>query len=145
MFGPALTLVLALASSAVIASPTVDNVYKRAVASLTLRPLLSHSISLNLSMRTTPTVVLSHFPPPKRMMSRLRLTTSPKSSSSARTISRCSTPSLILLVSPMLWCTYDQWFPYCQPQASIHVKNGKVTSFSSSLVQLSTFPKAISQ
>ncbi|KAJ1332229.1 hypothetical protein BSLG_010821 [Batrachochytrium salamandrivorans] len=34
MFGPALTLVLALASSAVIASPTVDNVYKRAVASL---------------------------------------------------------------------------------------------------------------
>ncbi|KAH6567906.1 hypothetical protein BASA60_008863 [Batrachochytrium salamandrivorans] len=34
MFGPALTLVLALASSAVIAAPTVDNVYKRAVASL---------------------------------------------------------------------------------------------------------------
>ncbi|KAH6586928.1 hypothetical protein BASA50_000292 [Batrachochytrium salamandrivorans] len=34
MFGPALTLVLALVSSAVIASPTVDNVYKRAVASL---------------------------------------------------------------------------------------------------------------
>ncbi|KAH9254983.1 hypothetical protein BASA81_006928 [Batrachochytrium salamandrivorans] len=34
MFGPALTLVLALASSTVIAAPTVDNVYKRAVASL---------------------------------------------------------------------------------------------------------------
>ncbi|KAH9274465.1 hypothetical protein BASA83_003097 [Batrachochytrium salamandrivorans] len=34
MFGPALTLVLALASSAVIAAPTADNVYKRAVASL---------------------------------------------------------------------------------------------------------------
>ncbi|KAH6573813.1 hypothetical protein BASA62_002745 [Batrachochytrium salamandrivorans] len=34
MFGPALTLVLALVSSAVIAVPTVDNVYKRAVASL---------------------------------------------------------------------------------------------------------------
>ncbi|KAH6559989.1 hypothetical protein BASA50_006630 [Batrachochytrium salamandrivorans] len=34
MFGPALTLVLALASSTVIASPTVDNVYKRAVSSL---------------------------------------------------------------------------------------------------------------
>ncbi|KAH9273365.1 hypothetical protein BASA83_004367 [Batrachochytrium salamandrivorans] len=34
MFGPALTLVLALASSTVIASPTVNNVYKRAVASL---------------------------------------------------------------------------------------------------------------
>ncbi|KAH6590685.1 hypothetical protein BASA50_009211 [Batrachochytrium salamandrivorans] len=34
MFGPALTLILALASSTVIAVPTVDNVYKRAVASL---------------------------------------------------------------------------------------------------------------
>ncbi|KAJ1330201.1 hypothetical protein BSLG_010720 [Batrachochytrium salamandrivorans] len=34
MFGPALTLVLALASSAVIAAPTADNVYERAVASL---------------------------------------------------------------------------------------------------------------
>ncbi|KAH6576909.1 hypothetical protein BASA60_004311 [Batrachochytrium salamandrivorans] len=34
MFGPALTLVLALASSTAIAAPTVDNVYKRAVASL---------------------------------------------------------------------------------------------------------------
>ncbi|KAH9264450.1 hypothetical protein BASA83_012093 [Batrachochytrium salamandrivorans] len=34
MFGPAFTLVLALASSTVIAAPTVDNVYKRAVASL---------------------------------------------------------------------------------------------------------------
>ncbi|KAH6586172.1 hypothetical protein BASA50_000637 [Batrachochytrium salamandrivorans] len=34
MFGPALTLVLALASSTVIAAPMVDNVYKRAVASL---------------------------------------------------------------------------------------------------------------
>ncbi|KAH9270666.1 hypothetical protein BASA83_007275 [Batrachochytrium salamandrivorans] len=34
MFGPALTLVLALASSAVIAVPTFNNVYKRAVASL---------------------------------------------------------------------------------------------------------------
>ncbi|KAH6571489.1 hypothetical protein BASA60_007135 [Batrachochytrium salamandrivorans] len=34
MFGPALTLVLALASSTVIAVPMVDNVYKRAVASL---------------------------------------------------------------------------------------------------------------
>ncbi|KAH9249220.1 hypothetical protein BASA81_013069 [Batrachochytrium salamandrivorans] len=34
MFGPALTLVLALASSAVIAVPMIDNVYKRAVASL---------------------------------------------------------------------------------------------------------------
>ncbi|KAH9255876.1 hypothetical protein BASA81_006050 [Batrachochytrium salamandrivorans] len=34
MFGPALTLVLALVSSAVIAAPTADNVYKRAVASL---------------------------------------------------------------------------------------------------------------
>ncbi|KAH6588377.1 hypothetical protein BASA50_010765 [Batrachochytrium salamandrivorans] len=34
MFGPALTLVLALASSTVIAAPTADNVYKRAVASL---------------------------------------------------------------------------------------------------------------
>ncbi|KAH9272728.1 hypothetical protein BASA83_004930 [Batrachochytrium salamandrivorans] len=34
MFGPALTLVLALASSAVIAVPTVNNVYKRSIASL---------------------------------------------------------------------------------------------------------------
>ncbi|KAH6570731.1 hypothetical protein BASA62_004146 [Batrachochytrium salamandrivorans] len=34
MFGPALTLVLALASSTVIAVPTVDNAYKRAVTSL---------------------------------------------------------------------------------------------------------------
>ncbi|KAH6579833.1 hypothetical protein BASA50_008037 [Batrachochytrium salamandrivorans] len=34
MFGPALTLVLALVSSAVIAVPMVDNVYKRAVDSL---------------------------------------------------------------------------------------------------------------
>ncbi|KAH6562120.1 hypothetical protein BASA62_009387 [Batrachochytrium salamandrivorans] len=34
MFGPALTLVLALVSSTVIAVPMVDNVYKRAVASL---------------------------------------------------------------------------------------------------------------
>ncbi|KAJ1327150.1 hypothetical protein BSLG_010846 [Batrachochytrium salamandrivorans] len=34
MFGPALTLVLALASSSVIAVPMIDNVYKRAVASL---------------------------------------------------------------------------------------------------------------
>ncbi|KAH6585732.1 hypothetical protein BASA50_001067 [Batrachochytrium salamandrivorans] len=34
MLGPALTLVLALASSAVIAVPTFNNVYKRAVASL---------------------------------------------------------------------------------------------------------------
>ncbi|KAJ1336868.1 hypothetical protein BSLG_010825 [Batrachochytrium salamandrivorans] len=34
MFGPALTLVLALASSAVIAIPTVNNVYKRAATSL---------------------------------------------------------------------------------------------------------------
>ncbi|KAH6572484.1 hypothetical protein BASA50_000561 [Batrachochytrium salamandrivorans] len=34
MFGPALTLILALVSSAVIAVPTVNNVYKRAVASL---------------------------------------------------------------------------------------------------------------
>ncbi|KAH6600184.1 hypothetical protein BASA50_002509 [Batrachochytrium salamandrivorans] len=34
MFGPALTLVLALVSSAVIAVPTVNNVYKRSAASL---------------------------------------------------------------------------------------------------------------
>ncbi|KAH6593588.1 hypothetical protein BASA61_004237 [Batrachochytrium salamandrivorans] len=34
MFGPALTLILVLVSSAVIAVPTVNNVYKRAVASL---------------------------------------------------------------------------------------------------------------
>ncbi|KAH9268458.1 hypothetical protein BASA83_009300 [Batrachochytrium salamandrivorans] len=34
MFVPALTLILALVSSAVIAAPMVDNVYKRAVASL---------------------------------------------------------------------------------------------------------------
>ncbi|KAH9266463.1 hypothetical protein BASA83_010581 [Batrachochytrium salamandrivorans] len=34
MFGPALTLILALASFTAIAAPTVDNVYKRAVASL---------------------------------------------------------------------------------------------------------------
>ncbi|KAH6586740.1 hypothetical protein BASA50_000337 [Batrachochytrium salamandrivorans] len=34
MFGPALTLILALASSAVIAAPMVDNVYKRSAASL---------------------------------------------------------------------------------------------------------------
>ncbi|KAH6592386.1 hypothetical protein BASA61_004575 [Batrachochytrium salamandrivorans] len=34
MFGPALTLVLALASSAVIAVPMSNNVYKRSAASL---------------------------------------------------------------------------------------------------------------
>ncbi|KAH9245403.1 hypothetical protein BASA81_017112 [Batrachochytrium salamandrivorans] len=69
MFGPALTLVLALASSAVIAS-TYCSIMSINVPlpRSTLRPLSSHSISLNLSMRAFPTVVLPHRPPPRRMI-----------------------------------------------------------------------------
>ncbi|KAH6602022.1 hypothetical protein BASA61_001525 [Batrachochytrium salamandrivorans] len=143
MFGPALTLVLALASSAVIASPTVDNVYKRAVASLNPASTSSHSISLNLSMRTTPTVVLSHFPPPKRMMSRLRLTTSPKSSSSARmtfkVFNSFTDPSG---VTHVYGAHMTNGFRIANHQASIHVKNGQVTSFSSSFGTAQHFSKS---
>ncbi|KAH9266314.1 hypothetical protein BASA83_010698 [Batrachochytrium salamandrivorans] len=54
MFVPALTLILALASTTVIAVPMANNVYKRSAASLDPSSTESHFISPNLSMKAFP-------------------------------------------------------------------------------------------
>ncbi|KAH6559832.1 hypothetical protein BASA62_000309 [Batrachochytrium salamandrivorans] len=113
MFGPALTLILALVSSAVIAVPMVDNVYKRAVASLDPSSTEFPFYFPESVYESIPHSGAPPSPSSERMMPRLPLISSPKSSISARMISRWSTPTLILL-------------------AAAHVKNGEVTFFSSS-------------
>ncbi|KAH6586739.1 hypothetical protein BASA50_000336 [Batrachochytrium salamandrivorans] len=65
MFVPALTLILALVSSAVIAVPMVDNVYKRSADSLDPSSTEPPFYFPNLSMRAFPTVVPPHRPPPR--------------------------------------------------------------------------------
>ncbi|KAH9274848.1 hypothetical protein BASA83_002558 [Batrachochytrium salamandrivorans] len=113
MFGPALTLVLALASSSVIAVPMIDNVYKRAVASLDSS---STEFPFHFPESVYESIPQSGDAPsssPRRIMSRLPLISSPKGSISTRMISRWSIPTLTML-------------------AAAHAKNGQVTCFSSS-------------
>ncbi|KAH6576920.1 hypothetical protein BASA60_004322 [Batrachochytrium salamandrivorans] len=101
MFGPALTLVLALASSTVIAAPTADNVYKRAVASLNPASTVLPFHFPNLSMRTSLTVVFDSY-------------------------------TDAVGVTHVYGAHILNGARIANHQAAAHVKNGEVTSFSSS-------------
>ncbi|KAH6561075.1 hypothetical protein BASA62_010095 [Batrachochytrium salamandrivorans] len=114
MFGPALTLVLALASSAVIASPTVDNVYKRAVASL----------------NPSSTVLPFHFP--KSVYENTPYSGATSFSFSKEDDVKTATD----FISKKLNLGADDF------KASAHVKNGQVTSFSSSFGTAQHFSKS---
>ncbi|KAH9249092.1 hypothetical protein BASA81_013211 [Batrachochytrium salamandrivorans] len=114
MFGPALTLVLALASSAVIASPTVDNVYKRAVASL-------NPASTSFPFHFPKSVYENH--PYSGAVS-----FSPSKEDDVKTATD--------YISKKLNLGADDF------KASIHVKNGQVTSFSSSFGTAQHFSKS---
>ncbi|KAJ1328659.1 hypothetical protein BSLG_010725 [Batrachochytrium salamandrivorans] len=105
MFGPALTLVLALASSTVIAVPTVDNSHKHAVASLN-----------------------------PAMMSRLPLISSQKlnlGASDFKVFDSFTDPSG---VTHVYGAHMANGIRIANHQASAHVKSGEVNFFSSSFV-----------
>ncbi|KAH9274487.1 hypothetical protein BASA83_003120 [Batrachochytrium salamandrivorans] len=113
MFGPALTLVLALVSSAVIAAPTADNVYKRAVA------------SLNPSSTEFP----FHFP--ESVYENTPHSGAVSSSLSEKDDVKTATD----FISNKLNLGANDF------KASAHVKNGQVTSFSSSFGTAQHFAK----
>ncbi|KAH6567393.1 hypothetical protein BASA60_009085 [Batrachochytrium salamandrivorans] len=104
MFGPALTLVLALASSTVIAVPTVDNSHKHAVASL----------------NPASTVLPFHFP--KSVYENIPHSDTASSSFSKKDDVKTATD----FISKKLNLGASDF------KAAAHVKNGQVTSFSSS-------------
>ncbi|KAJ1330182.1 hypothetical protein BSLG_010789 [Batrachochytrium salamandrivorans] len=115
MFGPALTLVLALASSAVIAAPTVDNVYKRAVA------------SLNPSSTEFP----FHFPESDGVKTATDFI-SKKLNLGANDFKVVDSYTDAAGVTHVYGAHILNGARICNHQASAHVKNGQVTSFSSS-------------
>ncbi|KAH9255029.1 hypothetical protein BASA81_006974 [Batrachochytrium salamandrivorans] len=142
MFGPALTLVLALASSTVIAAPTVDNVYKRAVASL----------------NPSSTVLPFHFP--ESVYENIPYSDAVSSSFSEKNDVKTATD----FISKKLDLGADDFKVFnsytdavgvthvygahilngariANHQAAAHVKNGQVTSFSSSFGTSQHFAK----
>ncbi|KAH6559858.1 hypothetical protein BASA60_000423 [Batrachochytrium salamandrivorans] len=143
MFGPALTLVLALASSAVIASPTVDNVYKRAVASL-------NPASTSLPFHFPKSVYENNpysgtvsFSPSKEndvktatdyISKKLKL-----GADDFKVYNSFTDPSG---VTHVYGAHMTNGFRIANHQASIHVKNGQVTSFSSSFGTAQHFAKS---
>ncbi|KAH6597655.1 hypothetical protein BASA50_004261 [Batrachochytrium salamandrivorans] len=143
MFGPALTLVLALASSAVIASPTVDNVYKRAVASL-------NPASTSLPFHFPKSVYENNpysgtvsFSPSKEndvktatdyISKKLKL-----GADDFKVFNSFTDPSG---VTHVYGAHMTNGFRIANHQASIHVKNGQVTSFSSSFGTAQHFAKS---
>ncbi|KAH6591703.1 hypothetical protein BASA50_008522 [Batrachochytrium salamandrivorans] len=133
MFGPALTLVLALASSTVIAVPTVDNSHKHAVA------------SLNPASTSLP----FHFP--KSVYENIPHSDTALSSFSKKDDVKTATDfiSKKLNLGASDFKVFDSFTDYAgvthvygahmangarisNHQAAAHVKNGQVTSFSSS-------------
>ncbi|KAH6591715.1 hypothetical protein BASA50_008534 [Batrachochytrium salamandrivorans] len=133
MFGPALTLVLALASSTVIAVPTVDNSHKHAVASL----------------NPASTVLPFHFP--KSVCENIPHSDTASSSFSKKDDVKTATDfiSKKLNLGASDFKVFDSFTDYAgvthvygahmangariaNHQAAAHVKNGQVTSFSSS-------------
>ncbi|KAJ1342887.1 hypothetical protein BSLG_010719 [Batrachochytrium salamandrivorans] len=133
MFGPALTLVLALASSTVIAVPTVDNSHKHAVASL----------------NPASTVLPFHFP--KSIYENIPHSGAASSSFSKKDDVKTATDfiSKKLNLGASDFKVFDSFTDYAgvthvygahmangariaNHQAAAHVKNGQVTSFSSS-------------
>ncbi|KAJ1337144.1 hypothetical protein BSLG_010699 [Batrachochytrium salamandrivorans] len=142
MFGPALTLVLALASSTVIAAPTVDNVYKRAVASL----------------NPSSTVLPFHFP--ESVYENIPHSDAVSSSFSKKDDVKTATDfiSKKLNLGANDFKVFNSYTDYAgishvygahilngariaNHQAAAHVKNGQVTFFSSSFATLD-FAKA---
>ncbi|KAJ1330202.1 hypothetical protein BSLG_010800 [Batrachochytrium salamandrivorans] len=113
MFGPALTLVLALASSTVIAAPTADNVYERAVASL--NPLS--------------TVLPFHFP--ESVYENIPHSGAASSSFSGKDDVFDSYTDAVG-VTHVYGAHILNGARIANHQAAAHVKNGEVTSFSSS-------------
>ncbi|KAH6592536.1 hypothetical protein BASA50_007986, partial [Batrachochytrium salamandrivorans] len=143
MFGPALTLVLALASSTVIASPTVNNVYKRAVASL----------------NPASTELPFHFPRSVYENNPYRDVTSFSSSKKddAKTATDYISKKLNLGaddfkvfnsftdpsgVTHVYGAHMANGVCIANHHASVHVKNGQVTSFSSSFGTAQHFSKS---
>ncbi|KAH6572082.1 hypothetical protein BASA60_006854 [Batrachochytrium salamandrivorans] len=143
MFGPALTLVLALASSTVIASPTVNNVYKRAVASL----------------NPASTELPFHFPRSVYENNPYRDVTSFSSSKEddAKTATDYISKKLNLGaddfkvfnsftdpsgVTHVYGAHMANGVCIANHHASVHVKNGQVTSFSSSFGTAQHFSKS---
>ncbi|KAH6565974.1 hypothetical protein BASA62_006971 [Batrachochytrium salamandrivorans] len=115
MFGPALTLILALASSTVIAAPTVDNVYKRAVASL--NPLSTDDVK-------TATDYISN-----------------KLNLGANDFKVVNSFTDTAGVTHVYGAHMVNDVRIANHQAAAHVKNGQVTSFSSSFGTAQHFSK----
>ncbi|KAH6586623.1 hypothetical protein BASA61_006539 [Batrachochytrium salamandrivorans] len=113
MFGPALTLVLALASSTVIAVPTVDNAYKRAVTSL----------------NPSSTVLPFHFP--ESVYENIPHSDAVSSSFSEKDDVFNSYTDAVG-VTHVYGAHILNGARIANHQAAAHVKNGQVTSFSSS-------------
>ncbi|KAH6587608.1 hypothetical protein BASA50_011212 [Batrachochytrium salamandrivorans] len=133
MFGPALTLVLALASSAVIAAPTVDNVYKRAVASLnpssTEFPFhFPESVYENTPYSGVVSFSLSKEDGVKTATDFI----SKKLNLGANDFKVVDSYTDAAGVTHVYGAHILNGARICNHQASAHVKNGQVTSFSSS-------------
>ncbi|KAH6583175.1 hypothetical protein BASA61_008117 [Batrachochytrium salamandrivorans] len=121
MFGPALTLVLALASSTVIASPTVNNVYKRAVASL-------NPASTELPFHFPRSVYENN---PYRDLN--------LGADDFKVFNSFTDPSG---VTHVYGAHMANGVCIANHHASVHVKNGQVTSFSSSFGTAQHFSKS---
>ncbi|KAH6602141.1 hypothetical protein BASA61_001387 [Batrachochytrium salamandrivorans] len=143
MFGPALTLVLALASSAVIASPTVDNVYKRAVASLNPASTSFPFHFPKSVYENNPYSGTVSFSPSKEndvktatdyISKKLKL-----GADDFKVFNSFTDPSG---VTHVYGAHMTNGFRIANHQASIHVKNGQVTSFSSSFGTAQHFSKS---
>ncbi|KAH6563202.1 hypothetical protein BASA62_008695, partial [Batrachochytrium salamandrivorans] len=143
MFGPALTLVLALASSAVIASPTVDNIYKRAVASLNPASTELPFHFPSSVYENNPYSGAASFSPSEKddvktatdyISNKLNL-----GADDFKVYNSFTDPSG---VTHVYGAHMTNGFRISNHHASAHVKNGQVTSFSSSFGTAQHFAKS---
>ncbi|KAH6590586.1 hypothetical protein BASA50_009305 [Batrachochytrium salamandrivorans] len=124
MFGPALTLVLALVSSAVVAAPAVNNVHKNAVASLNPSGAASLSLSKEDEVKTATDYI------------------SNKLNLGANDFKVFNSFTDAAGVTHVYGAHMVNGARISNHQASAHVKNGEVTSFSSSFGTAQHFAKS---